>query len=118
MKIIITKTFLKDYKKVCKNINIEVFTKNIFSIQNLEAMYLKRPILKLRIKVSNIHIRLACKYIEDRFLLFPILIYKKSDKNYWENLIWNNIEEVIQQQLIKIDSDLQSWNYTTYSSIQ
>ncbi len=114
MKIIITKTFLKDYKKICKNLDIEIFTKNILSIQNLEKMYLKRPILKLKIKISNIHIRLACKYIEDRLLLFPILIYKKSDKNYWNNLVWENVEEIINQQLIKIESDLQKWNYNVY----
>jgi hypothetical protein len=77
-------------------------------------IYLKRPFLKVKFNIENISIRLVWKYIENRFLLFPIFIYKKTDKKNWYNIVWKDIELKVLERIKKIDLDLNNWNFEIY----
>ena len=114
MKIIITKTFLKDYEKVLNKNKLEKVISKIKQKLELDLIYLKRPFLKIKFNIDNISIRLVWKYIENRFLLFPIFIYKKTDKNNWYNIVWKDIELKILDRMIKLDLDLNNWNFKIY----
>ena len=114
MKIIITKTFLKDYEKILNKNKLEKVISKIKQKLELDLIYLKRPFLKIKFNIDNISIRLVWKYIENRFLLFPIFIYKKTDKNNWYNIVWKDIELKILDRMIKLDLDLNNWNFKIY----
>ncbi len=114
LKIIITQTFLKEYKKTCRNTSIQLLTKAIFAQKNIGSIYLKRPILKLKLQIGNIHVRIAWKYMEDTLLFFPIIIYKKSNKNLWNNLTWDSIKNNIDNKMQKLYNDLQEWNHEVF----
>jgi hypothetical protein len=56
-------------------------------------MYLKRPIMKFKIKINNLSYRVVWLVKEDKIV--PILIFLKKDKKHWENLIWNKELEIL-----------------------
>lgn len=114
MKIIITKTFLKDYEKVLHNNKIEKIIVKVKQKLEKDLIYLKRPFIKIKFNINNISIRLVWKYIDVRLLLFPIFIYKKWDKKNWYNIIWEDIELKILERMKKIDLDLNIWNFKIY----
>ena len=114
MKIIITKTFLKDYEKILNKNKLEKVISKIKQKLELDLIYLKRPFLKIKFNIDNISVRLVWKYIENRFLLFPIFIYKKTDKNNWYNIVWKEIELKVLDRMIKLDLDLNNWNFKIY----
>jgi hypothetical protein len=59
MKIIITKTFLKDYEKVLNKNKLEKVIYKIKQKLEQDLIYLKRPFLKVKFNIENISIRLV-----------------------------------------------------------
>jgi len=114
MKIIITKTFLKDYEKILKKDNLFFVIEKIKQKLSNKLIYLKRPFVKIKFNIKNISIRLVWKYIEDRFLLFPIFIYKKTNKKDWFNITWEKTENKILDRMKKINLDLEKWDYEVF----
>lgn len=114
MKIIITDTFLKDYNKLVKTTSVEHLIAAIKSIKNIEGIYLQRPLVKLKIKLINLHIRLVGRYVDTKLVFVPILVFKKSDKNRGENISFESISDILENKMIKIDNDLHTKKYEVY----
>ena len=114
MKIILTETFLKDYKKLLGNYNIDEFVSKIRNGLLKNKIFLSRPFLKLRFNIDNLAVRLVCKYVEEKQLLICIFIFKKWDKKYWFNLRWETIKSLIPTRLKKINNDLINGKFKVY----
>ncbi len=111
MKVIFTKTFLKYYKKNIGGIDTEQLWKIIKQRFVNHTMYLKRPFFKLKFSVNWVSMRFVWKFYEEKILIIPILIYKKSNKAKGENIIWDTVEQKVLFEMRKIDIDLQNWDY-------
>jgi hypothetical protein len=59
MKIILTKTFLKDYEKVLNKNKIEKVISKIKQKLEQDLIYLKRPFLKVKFSIDNLYTRLV-----------------------------------------------------------
>lgn len=91
MNIIITDTFKKDFLKIFKLKDLDLFSQQI---QYSKSITLKEPYQKYKFYISGIAIRgVFIVLVQDHYL--PIFIVKKSDKNYGNNLI-------LSKELIKI----------------
>jgi len=77
MKIILTETFLKNYRKILGNYDVDDFVSKIKKGLQKDKIFLSRPFLKLKFNVDNISVRLVCKYVEEKQLLFCVLLFKK-----------------------------------------
>ena len=110
MKVIITKTFEKFLSKHFSNyfIDLEDFSQELKKSFKGE-IYLKRPILKFKIKLNKLSYRVVWLVKEEKIV--PILIFLKKDKNFWENLIWNKeLEILINHYSTKMWIDFKEWN--------
>ena len=115
MKVIITKTFEKFLSKYFSNYYIklqDLSNELIKSFKN--EIYLKRPIIKFKIRLNKLSYRVVWIIKEDKIV--PILIFLKKDKNFWENLIWNKeLEILINHYSIKMWIDFKKWNLKYFS---
>ena len=112
MKIIITKTFLKDFKEVFYD---EKFL-NIFlkKVNETKLIFLTDELYKFKFYIKTISIRWII-FINIDNIFIPILLVKKSDKNIWENLILNkSIKQIIDTKFWKMWKDLQNMDYEIF----
>lgn len=59
--------------------------------------------------------RFIWEFTKVNWILTIILIFKKSDKKYWTNLIWSKeIEDLILNKLKHIQKDILNWDYKLY----
>lgn len=109
MKIIITKTFLKDFKEVFYDEKfLKVFLKKL---NETSLIFLTNELYKFKFYIRTISIRWVI-FLNINNYFIPILIVKKSDKNIWENLVLNKfIKEIIDNKLWKMSRDLSNWDY-------
>lgn len=112
MKIIITKTFLKDFKEVFYD---EKFLWIFFrKLKEKKLIFLTDKLYKFKFYIKTISVRWVI-FINVNNVFIPILLVKKSDKNIWENLILNkSIKEIIDTKLLKMWKDLKSWDYQVF----
>jgi hypothetical protein len=112
MRVFISDTFKKKYKKVVQNnFTLQFFVNKLIDSNQIWKIYLKRPYWKLKLKIWNIHLRGVYRYIEDKIVIIPILLNKKSDKKLWNNIIWKDFEKEILFEMSKINRDIEKWNY-------
>ena len=114
MEVKITKTFEKFISKHFSNYFIDL---EDFSIELkksfLSEIYLKRPIMKFKIKINSVSYRVVWLVKNEKIV--PILIFLKKDKNFWENLIWNKeLEILINHYSSKIKLDIYNKNYKIF----
>ncbi len=114
MEILITKTFEKFISKHFSNyfIDLEDFS---FEIKKsfFEEMYLKRPIMKFKIKINRLSYRVVWLVKNEKIV--PILIFLKKDKKKWENLICNKeLEILINHYSWKIQLDIKNDDVKVY----
>lgn len=111
MKILITDSVNLDLLSIIKSEkNKKKFLLKIREKINLnwwKNIFLKRPFIKIKVNFLNISFRIIAENnIENNFVVL-MLFFKKSDKNFWENLVWSDeLEKKIKNQMIKIQSDL------------
>jgi len=118
MKIIITDTFEKSYKKFFSKEYKTCSIERIISIINKEIiiheMYINRPFMKIKFNFCNKAIRLLVSKDEDALLVIPVFITDKNDKKYWYNMVWENIENKVLKIMEHITKDILNKNYNIY----
>jgi hypothetical protein len=114
MKVYITKTFESFLNKNFSNYYIDYFElSEKLKYWFLDNIYLKRPIMKFKIKINNLSYRIV--WIVKWDIIVPIVIFLKKDKTFWENLIWNKeLEILINYYSLKIKKDLDENKYFVY----
>jgi len=112
LKVFISETFKKKYDKIVQNnFSMQYFVNKLIDSNQIWKIYLKRPYWKLKIKIWNIHLRWVYRYIEDKIVIIPVLLNKKSDKKLWNNISWKDFEKEILSEMSKINIDIENWNY-------
>jgi len=112
MKIIIAKSFEKEFKKIFK---WEIKIKN-FSLQlkRKEFINLEYPLKKYKFNFSWISIR-GIVSVEIEWYYIPIFIVKKSNKQYWMNLIIDSdFFKIIMLRYKKIDTEIKKWEFSEF----
>ena len=104
MKIIITKSFLKKYKKTIDLIDLEKLSSKI---KKINLITLKFPYLKLKLNIWWIAIRWVLLKTKWWNIIFLILCLKK-DKNCWYNITFNNLKKEIINMEDKVINDLKN----------
>lgn len=104
--IIIAKTFKKDFKKIYKNETD--LNKFAIKISKTKLLNLEKPFEKFKFSFKLIDVRgILISEVENFYI--PIFIVKKSDKNYWMNLILNpKIEKILEIKSKKIEKDIEN----------
>lgn len=115
MRILISKTVEKDIYKVFSSQNsINLLVKKVKAI-NIENIYLKRPFVKIKVSILSINFRIIWEFKKLNWILTLILLFKKSNKKYWTNLVWSDdIEKLVLNKLENIQKDIINWDYKLY----
>ena len=115
MKIILPKTVEKDLFKILVSDKSIEWIINKIKTQDIEKIYLKRPFVKIKVSFFWLTLRIIWEYKKNNWILVLILIFKKTDKKYWDNLIWSKeIENKIINILPKIWEDMKNNNFKVY----
>jgi len=112
MKIIFSKTVLKDFKKICDE--IDKFVGKLKNDFDAYRLYLKRPYIKIKVKLCNKWLRIVARYDEKSDNLLIVLVYNKSDKQYWYNLTWDKVKNLIILKLRKIEKEIIAGDYFVF----
>ena len=114
MKVHITKTFEKFISKHFSNYFIDLENLSLEIKKSFKSeIYLKRPIMKFKIKINRLSYRVVWLVKDDKIV--PILIFLKKDKNVWENLIWNKeLEILINHYSWKMQEDIKNNDFKIY----
>ena len=112
MNIVITDTFKKEFISMFKSdVLIWKFCKKINKSKVINLDY---PLDKIKFNFIGISIRWLI-YISIKDKVLPILIVKKSNKKYWNNLILNNeIKKICKVKLGKCLDDFDEGKYKMY----
>jgi hypothetical protein len=71
--------------------------------------------VKIKVSIFNDTFRIIWEYRKINWLLVFILIFKKSNKKYWDNLIRSkDIEILTKNMLLKIKDDIVNKKYNIY----
>ena len=108
MQVYITKTFEYLIDKSFSNyfIDLDKLSQELKK-SFTDNLYLKRPIMKFKVKINWVSYRIVWLVKWDAIL--PILIYLKKDKKSWDNLIWNKeLEILINHYSSKIEYDIRN----------
>lgn len=122
MKIIISKTFEKDFKKfIWKNYTICNLIKIVSIIYKFTIVkwdYLNRPFMKLKFDFCNKAIRLLIFYDLNNEIIIPIFITDKNDKKYWYNMTRTNISKIADKNFENIEKDIEKdiekWDFSEF----
>ena len=109
MKIVISKTVLKELNSICND--VDWFVKKIKRGFVGYKIYLKRPYVKIKINLCNKGLRIVARYDDESDFLLIIFVFEKKDKIYGENLIWDTISDRILIRLRKIEEELRKGDY-------
>ena len=110
MKVIITKSFEKDFLKILKYKTFLVDFSKLLKDKSYKFIDLKYPYKKFKYKISNISLRtiLLCNLDNN---IIPIFIAKKSNKKDWYNIILDQqFEFLLEKRLLNIKKDMKEWN--------
>ncbi len=110
-KILISNSFEKEFKKLNLPITIERFIK---MIKVYKFIFLDGEFYK--VKLYNPSLRWVVYFDKDKKLIVPVLLFKKTDKKYGENLILNDkIFKKIDTMFGKISQDIKEGNYKIFT---
>jgi len=113
MNIIITKSFLENFKKDFRKYNFSIITL-VDELKKEKLITLKIPYFKVKFKLNKISIRWVVLVNHNDFIL-PIYIVLKKDKKYWENLILNkDLRNLIEKLSKEIEIDLINKDFIKY----
>ena len=112
MNIIFTKTFKKDFWKIFKwNNNLLIFKSEI---KKTKLINLNKTYKKYKFCIITNSVRGIVQEYKENFYI-PLLIVKKSDKNYWMNLILNSeIEKILEIKSQKAEKDIENDNFEIF----
>jgi len=110
MRIIITNSFLKKYKKIVWLINLKKLS---LKIKKINLITLKYPYLKLKLNIWWIAIRWVLLKTHWWNFIFLILCLKK-DKNCWNNILFSNFKKEILYMESKTIKDIENKNYIEF----
>ena len=115
MKILLTQTVEKELiKTFSSQKSVDFFIKKIKE-NNQDTIYIQRPFVKIKVGVFWLSLRVVWEYRKVWGQLVIILIIKKSDKRYWNNLLWSKeIKQKVCWTLWKIAKDISLNNYKIY----
>jgi len=114
MRIVITKTFEKDFIKVLKYRNFLNDFSDLLKKKSHTFIDLKDPYKKFKYKIWNISLR-SILFFSFENKIIPIFIAKKSDKKDWYNIILDNrFNDILKQKLLLVKDDIQKWNFEIY----
>ena len=109
MKIILTKTFIKDFEKEFKNHNISHIDL-VNKLKSTRIISLTNPYVKIKITIKWISIRWIWIF-NDFKKLIPIFFVLKKNNQYWKNLVMNKeILQKINNKLATYKKDFNNWN--------
>ena len=109
MKIILTKSFIKDFEKDFKNYNL-TYQDLVFKLKTTKIINLVNPFIKFKITIKWISLRWI-GIINDNNKTIPIFFVLKKDKKYWENLVLNKeILQKINNKFTVYSKDFDSWD--------
>jgi len=113
MKIIITKTFEKDFYNIFNSYKIlDFFVKKI---KTTNLISLNNEYKKIKFDLFNQSIRWIVYIENDNLIYVPIFIVKKFDKKYWMNLILTkDLLSILNLKFEKSIIDINSNNYKVY----
>ena len=115
MKILLPKIVEKDLLKLVLSKKSILILMEKIKKQNIEEIYLKRPFVKIKISIFWLTLRIIWEYRKMSWNLVLVLIIKKTNKKYWENLIWSKeIENKVINILPKISDDIKNNKYIIY----
>jgi hypothetical protein len=83
-------------------------------VNETKLIFLSDELYKFKFYIKTVSVRwIIFLNIENAFI--PILITKKSDKNYGNNLILNkDIQNILETKFQKMTKDLENNNFDTY----
>lgn len=113
MKIIVTKSFEKNLKKDCKDIDIDFLIDKI-KIESKNFISFKEPFFKVKIKSKNKSYRLILNYEKEYLTIIFIKIFDKKDKKIWENINWNLHKDMILGYYKNNLKDIGEWEYKVF----
>jgi len=114
-KILISETVKNELLSIFKSQKIIDILINKIKNKNIENIYLKRPFVKIKVSIFNDTFRIVWEYRKIKWTLVFILIFKKSNKKYWNNLTWSKeIENLTINMLSKIKEDILNKTYKIY----
>jgi len=116
MKIIITKSFLKEYNKNLK----KYFTLSLL-VGQLQAkshtfINLHDPFLKCKLTLNGVEFRWVVSYISHNRII-PLFFVLKKDKKYWENVSWQTQRINIEKKFLQALDDIRSWDFEVVNDI-
>ncbi len=118
MKVIITESFSKHYKKFFWKEYLSCSIEKIVSIINKEIiihwMYINRPFMKIKFNFCNRAIRMVVSKDEDALTVIPIFITDKNNKKYWYNLTWSVANKRVLQNMAEITDDINNQRYEVF----
>ena len=113
MNVIITKSFLNNFRKDFRKYNFSL-TDLVNGLIDTKKIKLKQPYNKVKLKLNWVDIRWIVLINLWRKIL-PIYLVLKKDKKYWENLIINKeTVKVLEKTSVDINNDLLNWDYIEY----
>jgi len=112
MKIIISETF---QKKFLNKLNKYFTIKDLINELSKEKfnIVLKRPFYKLKFKINLVEFRWVVLIIQNEKII-PLILYLKKDKKNWENIRWNEYENMILEMQYQTSKDLENWNFKIF----
>lgn len=114
MIVYITKTFENILDKSFSNyfIDLDKFSQELKK-SFINNIYLKRPIMKFKIKLNWVSYRVV--WLIKWNIILPILIYLKKDKKSWDNIIWNKeLKILINHYSSKMEFDIKNNFYSKF----
>ena len=110
MKVIITKRFEKIYlKHLYKYLNTQDFSQ-ILKKKNHTFISLHFPYYKFKLKIQQVDFRGIIVFVWVDTLI-PVILFLKKDKKNWENIYWNEYENLILEEYEKAISDIENWDF-------
>lgn len=76
---------------------------------------MKRLYLKIEVSLFDVSFRIITKYNIKNDILIVIFIQNKTNKNFWENILWDStLEKKINNRIYKISDDIENNDYKIY----
>ena len=115
MKILICDIVQKELTKIFSSAKAQELFLDKLKLTSPEAIYLKRPYVKIKVRLFSSSLRIIANYSKRHNILVLLFVFKKSDKTFGDNVFWNKAYE---QKIIKrnenINVEIKSKSYVTH----
>jgi len=82
MKVLVSATVEKEVYKIFSSHKLQELLFLKISEQKHNIIYIKRPYLKIKMKIFSSSLRIIARYFYEKDLLVIIFVLKKTDKNF------------------------------------